>query len=46
MLDHAVRLVMSIDFLDAFSQLPKQIQKECSLDVVMNGAMIDVESMK
>ena len=30
MLDHAVRLVMSIDFLDAFSQLPKQIQSKTS----------------
>jgi superfamily I DNA/RNA helicase len=29
-LDHAVRLVMSIDFLDAFSQLPKQIQSKTS----------------
>jgi len=30
MLDHAIRLVMSIDFLDAFSQLPKQIQAKTS----------------
>lgn len=30
MLDHAIRLVMSIDFLDAFSQLPKPIQSKTS----------------
>ena len=30
MLDHAIRLVMSIDFLSAFSQLPKQIQSKTS----------------
>lgn len=30
MLNHTIRLVMSIDFLDAFSQLPKQIQSKTS----------------
>ncbi|MEO0433909.1 MAG: UvrD-helicase domain-containing protein [Cyanobacteria bacterium J06656_5] len=30
MLNHAIRLVMSIDFLDAFSKLPKQIQSKTS----------------